>query len=43
MIISVRHHSLIEWIFEHTPGGAAFRKLPGPVRKLLDFGLAQAA
>ena len=43
MIISVRHHLWIEWIFEHTPGGAAVRKLSAPVRKLLDFGLAQAA
>lgn len=43
MIISVRHHLWIEWVFEHTPGGAAVRKLPSPIRKLLDFGLTQAA
>lgn len=43
MIISVRHHLWIEWIFEHTPGGEAIRKLPAPVRTLIDFGLTQAA
>tara|TARA_R110002167_G_C12620606_1_gene646734 strand:- start:38 stop:1390 length:1353 start_codon:yes stop_codon:yes gene_type:complete len=43
MIISVRHHLWVEWIFEHTPGGEAIRKLPASIRKLLDFGLTQAA
>ena len=43
MIISVRHHLWLEWIFEQTPGGATVRKLPGPMRTLLDFGLTQAA
>lgn len=43
MIVSVRHHLWMEWVFEHTPGGPAVRKLPGPIRKLLDFGLTQAA
>lgn len=43
MIISVRHHLWIEWVFAHTPGSEAVRKLPAPIRKLLDFGLTQAA
>jgi len=43
MIISVRHHLWLEWIFEQTPGGATIRKLPGQIRTLLDFGLTQAA
>lgn len=43
MIISVRHHLWLEWVFEQTPGGATVRKLPGPIRTLLDFGLTQAA
>ncbi len=43
MIISVRHHLWMNWIFEQTPGGAVVRKLPPPIQKLLDFGLTQAA
>ena len=43
MIISVRHHLWLEWVFEQVPGGTAVRKLPGPIRTLLDFGLTQAA
>jgi hypothetical protein len=43
MIASVRHHLWLEWVFEHTPGGEGVRKLSLPVRKLLDFGLTQAA
>ena len=42
-ITSVRHYLWMEWIFEQTPGGASVRKLPRPVRRLLDFGLVQAA
>jgi hypothetical protein len=43
MMISVRHHLWCQWVFEHTPGGGAVRKLPATVRTLLDFGLTQAA
>ena len=43
MMISVRHHLWCQWVFEHTPGGGAVRKLPAAVRTLLDFGLTQAA
>lgn len=43
MITSVRHHLWLEWVFEHTPGGRAVRKLSRPIRKLIDFGLMQAA
>lgn len=43
MIISVRHHLWLEWIFAQVPGGQAVQKLPPPIRKLLDFGLTQAA
>lgn len=43
MIISVRHHLWCEWVFEQKPGGEGVRKLSAPIRKLLDFGLTQAA
>lgn len=43
MIISVRHHLWIEWVFAQVPGGGAVQKLPPTIRKLLDFGLTQAA
>ncbi|TWT87877.1 hypothetical protein Pla100_58260 [Neorhodopirellula pilleata] len=43
MIISVRHHLWMEWVFAQVPGGGAVQKLPPPIRKLLDFGLTQAA
>lgn len=43
MIISVRHHLWLEWVFTQVPGGAAVQKLPPRIRKLLDFGLTQAA
>ena len=43
MIISVRHYLWMNWVFEQVPGGAAVQKLPRPIRKLLDFGLTQAA
>ncbi|MCM2375073.1 IS701 family transposase [Aporhodopirellula aestuarii] len=43
MIISVRHHLWCQWVFEQTPGGEGVRKLSAPIRKLLDFGLTQAA
>lgn len=43
MIISVRHYLWVNWGFEQVPAGAAVLKLPLPIRKLLDFGLTQAA
>ena len=43
MMISVRLHLWCEWVFTQVPGGRAVQKLPRPIRKLLDFGLAQAA
>jgi hypothetical protein len=43
MIISVRHYLWVEWVFAQVPGGGAIQKLPPPIRKLLDFGLTQAA
>ena len=43
MIISVRHYLWRQWVFEQVPGGEGVRKLPSKIRKLLDFGLAQAA
>lgn len=43
MIISVRHHLWCEWVFAQVPGGGAVQKLPTQIRKLLDFGLTQAA
>lgn len=43
MIISVRHHLWIEWVFKQVPGSGAVQKLPRPIRKLIDYGLTQAA
>jgi hypothetical protein len=43
MIISVRRHLWLEWVFAQVPGGPAVQKLPRPIRKLLDYGLTQAA
>jgi hypothetical protein len=43
MISSVRCYLWAEWIFAWVPGGEAVKKLPRPIRKLLDLGLAQAA
>jgi len=43
MIISVRHHLWGEWVFAQVPGGSAIQKLSPTIRKLLDFGLTQAA
>lgn len=43
MIISVRHHLWCEWVFAQVPGGEAVQKLAKPIRKLLSFGLTQAA
>ena len=43
MIISVRYYLWMNWVFEQVPAGAAVRKLPLRIRKLLDFGLTQAA
>ena len=43
MMISVRHHLWMKWVFEKVPEGASVRKLPRLIRKLLNFGLTQAA
>jgi hypothetical protein len=43
MIISVQHYLWCEWVFAQVPGGGAVQKLPTQIRKLLDFGLTQAA
>ena len=43
MILSVRQHLWMNWVFEQVPDGAVVRKLSRPMRKLLDFGLTQAA
>ena len=43
MIISVRHHLWCQWVFAQVPGGGAIQKLSRPLRRLLDFGLTQAA
>jgi len=43
LIISVRHHLWMEWVFAQVPGGGAVQKLPPSIRKLLDFRLTQAA
>jgi hypothetical protein len=43
MIISVRHYLWMEWVFAQVPGGDDVQKLRPPIRKLLEFGLTQAA
>jgi hypothetical protein len=43
MVISVRHHLRMNWVFKQVPEGAGVRKLSKPIRKLLDFWLMQAA
>lgn len=43
MIASVRRYLWQEWIFAQVPGGGAVQKLPVRIRKLLHFGLTQAA
>jgi hypothetical protein len=42
MISSVRRYLWLEWIFDTVPGGELVKKLPPPVRRILDFGLAHA-
>jgi hypothetical protein len=43
MIASVRRYLWMEWVFAWVPGGELVQKLPNPIRKLIDLGLAQAA
>ncbi len=43
MFVSVRRYLWVRWVFEQVPGGRAVLKLSPRVRKLLDFGLSQAA
>jgi hypothetical protein len=42
MIGSVRRYLWMEWVFAPVPGGNVVRKLPKPVRAVLDFRLVQA-
>lgn len=43
MIISVRQYLWHEWVFAQIPDGGIVQKLSHQLRKLLDFGLTQAA
>ena len=43
MIISVRHHLRRRWVFAQAPEAAAVQKLSRSIRKLIDYGLTQAA
>ena len=43
MILKVRYHLWINWVFQQVPERAGIQKLSPPIRKLLDFGLTQAA
>lgn len=43
MITSVRRYLWMEWVFAQVPGGEGVRKLSAPTRKLIDYGIAQAA
>jgi hypothetical protein len=43
MICAVRSHLWMEWVFQQVPEGAHVRKLPHHIRKVIDYGLTQAA
>ena len=43
MIISVRCYLWMQWVFEQVPGGTAVQKLTRQTKKLIEFGLLQAA
>ena len=43
MMLSVRRYLWVEWIFAQVPGGRAVFKLPSLTRRLIDYGLTQAA
>lgn len=43
MITRVRHYLWAEWVLVQVPGGEGVRKLSAPTRKLIGYGLAQAA
>jgi len=43
MIASVRAYLWMEWVFAQVPGGEHVQKLPPQTRKLITYGLAQAA
>jgi hypothetical protein len=43
MLCSARRYLWLEWVLAHVPGGTGVQKLPGPMRTILDFGLARAA
>lgn len=43
MIIHVRRYLWAEWVFAHVPGGEGVKKLSLSTRKLIEYGLCQAA
>lgn len=43
MITRVRRYLWMEWVFANVPGAEVIRKLPPNTRRLLDYGLCQAA
>lgn len=43
MIIHVRRYLWTEWVFANVPGGEGVKKLSLPTRKLIEYGLCQAA
>lgn len=43
MIISVRHYLWYRWVFEQAPQSTSVQKLARPIKKLINFGLTQAA
>ena len=43
MITSVRHYLWHQWVFEQVPNSGAVRKLPRPIKRLMNYGLTLAA
>ena len=43
MIASVRHHLWYEWVFEQVPGSRSIRKLPRPIKRLINYSLTLSA
>jgi len=43
MMISVRHYLWYQWVFEQQLQSQAVRKLPRPIKRLINYGLTQAA
>lgn len=42
MITSVRHYLWHRWVFEQVPNSGAIRKLPRPIKRLINYGLTLA-